>query len=158
MTDGHSDGFVFFGATGDLAYKNIFPALQAMVKRGHLDAPIIGVRKAGWRSTSSALARAKSVKEHGGLNAAAFDNSAGCCAIRTATTAMLRRSRPFAGSSARPSARRITWAIPPTLFRPVVEQLARSGCAKDARVIVEKRFRQGPRLRAGPQPDAARLL
>jgi glucose-6-phosphate 1-dehydrogenase len=47
MIDSHSDALVFFGATGDLAYKKIFPALQAMVKRGHLDVPIIGVAKAG---------------------------------------------------------------------------------------------------------------
>ena len=48
MSDGHSDALVFFGATGDLAYKKIFPALHAMVKRGHLAAPVIGVAKAGW--------------------------------------------------------------------------------------------------------------
>jgi glucose-6-phosphate 1-dehydrogenase len=48
MNDGHADALVFFGATGDLAYKKIFPALQAMVKRGHLDVPIIGGANAGW--------------------------------------------------------------------------------------------------------------
>ena len=47
MSDPRSDAFVFFGATGDLAYKKIFPALQAMAKRGHLDVPVIGVAKAG---------------------------------------------------------------------------------------------------------------
>ena len=47
-TNSHSDALVFFGATGDLAYKKIFPALQAMIKRGHLDVPVIGVAKAGW--------------------------------------------------------------------------------------------------------------
>ncbi|HEY6034671.1 MAG TPA: hypothetical protein VIV58_10440, partial [Kofleriaceae bacterium] len=44
----HSDAFVFFGATGDLAYKQIFPALQALVRTGRLAVPIIGVAKAGW--------------------------------------------------------------------------------------------------------------
>jgi glucose-6-phosphate 1-dehydrogenase len=48
MTDSHSDALVFFGVTGDLAYKKIFPALQAMVKRGVLDVSVIGVAKAGW--------------------------------------------------------------------------------------------------------------
>jgi len=48
MTNSHSDALVFFGATGDLAYKKIFPALQAMVKRGHLNVPVVGVAKAGW--------------------------------------------------------------------------------------------------------------
>jgi glucose-6-phosphate 1-dehydrogenase len=48
MHGSHSDALVFFGATGDLAYTKIFPALQAMVKRGHLNVPVIGVAKAGW--------------------------------------------------------------------------------------------------------------
>src|SRR5262245_57323829 len=58
MTALHSDALVFFGATGDLAYKKIFPALQAMVKRGHLDIPVIGVAKAGW-NLDQLRARAK---------------------------------------------------------------------------------------------------
>ncbi len=73
MNDGHSDALVFFGATGDLAYKKIFPALQAMAKRGHLDMPVIGVAKAGW-GLDELRARARdSVKQHGGLDPAAFD-------------------------------------------------------------------------------------
>ena len=48
MNNSQSDALVFFGATGDLAYKKIFPSLQAMVKRGHLDVPVIGVARAGW--------------------------------------------------------------------------------------------------------------
>src|SRR5438034_11398672 len=72
MNDVHSDAFVFFGATGDLAYKKIFPALQAMVKRGHLDVPVIGVAKAGW-DLEQLRARAKdSLDKHGGLDPAAF--------------------------------------------------------------------------------------
>ena len=67
-----SDALVFFGATGDLAYKKIFPALQAMVKRGHLDVPVIGVAKAGWK-LDQLVARAKdSVEKHGGLDPAAW--------------------------------------------------------------------------------------
>jgi glucose-6-phosphate 1-dehydrogenase len=77
MSDGHSDALVFFGATGDLAYKKIFPALQAMVKRGHLDVPVIGVAKAGW-GVDELRARARdSVGQHGGLDAAAFDTLCG---------------------------------------------------------------------------------
>ena len=69
----HSDALVFFGATGDLAYKKIFPALQAMVKRGNLNVPVIGVAKAGW-NLDQLKARAKdSVEQHGGLDAAAFE-------------------------------------------------------------------------------------
>ena len=66
MSDAHSDALVFFGATGDLAFKKVFPALQAMVKRGHLDVPVIGVAKAG-RGIDELRARARdSVKQHGG--------------------------------------------------------------------------------------------
>ena len=59
MTAPHSDALVFFGATGDLAYKKIFPALQAMVKHGHLDMPVIGVAKAGWNLDQFESARAR---------------------------------------------------------------------------------------------------
>src|SRR4029077_1531035 len=73
MSESHSDALVFFGATGDLAYKKIFPALQAMAKRGHLNVPVIGVAKSGW-STEQLRARARdSLDKHGGLAPAAFD-------------------------------------------------------------------------------------
>jgi glucose-6-phosphate 1-dehydrogenase len=140
MTDGHSDAFVFFGATGDLAYKKIFPSLQMMVKRGHLDAPIIGVAKAGW-GLDELRARARdSVKEHGGLDTAAFDKL--CRLLRYVDgdyrdAATFQAIRQQLGAAQRPAH---YLAIPPTLFAPVVEQLARSGCAKGARVIVEKPF------------------
>jgi len=73
MTASHSDALVFFGATGDLAYKKIFPSLQAMVKRGHLNVPVVGVAKAGW-NLDQLRARAKdSLEKHGGLDPAAFE-------------------------------------------------------------------------------------
>jgi len=140
MSDGHSDALVFFGATGDLAYKKIFPALQAMVKRGHLDAPVIGVAKAGW-GIDELRARARdSVKQHGGLDAAAFDKL--CRLLRYVDgdyrdPATFQALREKLGAAERPAH---YLAIPPTLFGPVVEQLARSGCSKGARVIVEKPF------------------
>jgi len=140
MTESHSDAFVFFGATGDLAYKKIFPSLQMMVKRGHLDAPIIGVAKAGW-GLDELRARARdSVKEHGGLDTAAFDKL--CRLLRYVDgdyrdAATFQAIRQQLGAAQRPAH---YLAIPPTLFAPVVEQLARSGCAKGARVIVEKPF------------------
>ena len=55
MNVSHSDALVFFGATGDLAHKKIFPSLQAMIKRGHLNVPVIGVAKAGWNVGSKAF-------------------------------------------------------------------------------------------------------
>ena len=73
-----SDALVFFGATGDLAYKKIFPALQAMVKRGHLNIPVIGVAKSGWSIEQLHTPRAHaSLEEHGGVEAEAFERLSG---------------------------------------------------------------------------------
>src|ERR1017187_1733678 len=69
----HSDTLVFFGATGDLAYKKIFPALQAMVKRGNLSVPVIGVAKAGWDLDQLKTRAKDSLEKHGGLDSEAFD-------------------------------------------------------------------------------------
>src|ERR1043166_72901 len=72
MNATHSDALVFFGATGDLAYKQIFPALHAMVRRGHLNVPVIGVAKAGW-SLDQLQARARdSIQHHGDFDESAF--------------------------------------------------------------------------------------
>jgi glucose-6-phosphate 1-dehydrogenase len=65
MSDFHSDALVFFGATGDLAYKKIFPALQAMLKRGHLNIPVIGVAKSGWNLDQFRERAQESVEQHG---------------------------------------------------------------------------------------------
>src|SRR5438309_6302336 len=73
MNDSHSDALVFFGATGDLAYKKIFPALQAMSKRGNLNIPIVGVAKAGWNVDQLRARARESVEKHGGLDREAFD-------------------------------------------------------------------------------------
>src|SRR6266850_4715091 len=77
MSNVKSDAFVFFGATGDLACKKIFPALQAMAKRGHLDVPVIGVAKAGWGLDQFRARARDSVEQHGGLDARAFDTLCG---------------------------------------------------------------------------------
>ena len=135
-----SDALVFFGATGDLAYKKIFPSLQAMIQRGHLGVPVIGVAKQGW-NLDQLVARAKdSLEKHGGLDAAAFEKL--CKLLRyvdgdyadPATFVALRREL---GKAERPAH---YLAIPPVLFGKVVEQLARAECTKGARVIVEKPF------------------
>lgn len=140
MTALPSDALVFFGATGDLAYKKIFPSLQAMVKRGRLDVPVIGVAKAGW-TLGQMKARAKdSLEKHGGLDPAAFAKLSGLLRYvdgdyndPTTFTAI----KQALGAAERPAH---YLAIPPVLFGKVVEQLGASGCAKDARVIVEKPF------------------
>ena len=72
MSEPHSDALVFFGATGDLAYKKIFPSLQAMVRRGHLSVPVIGVAKAGWTLDQFKARARDSVEKHGGLDPEAF--------------------------------------------------------------------------------------
>ena len=136
----HSDALVFFGATGDLAYKKIFPALQAMVKRGNLNVPVIGVAKAGW-NLDQLKARAKdSLEKHGGLDPEAFDKLCGLLRYvdgdynEAATFQALRREM---ASAQRPAH---YLAIPPAAFATVVEQLSQAGCTGNARVIIEKPF------------------
>ena len=73
MDSPRSDAFVFFGATGDLAYKKIFPSLHAMVKRGNLNVPVIGVAKAGWNLDQFRARAVDSVEKHGGVDRAAFE-------------------------------------------------------------------------------------
>ncbi len=73
MSDSHSDALVFFGATGDLAYKKIFPSLQAMVKRGTLYVPVVGVARADWNLDQLRARARDSVEKHGGVDRAAFD-------------------------------------------------------------------------------------
>src|SRR3974390_115863 len=77
MNSTHSDTLVFFGATGDLAYKKIFPALQAMIKRGTLSVPVIGVAKAGWNLDQLKDRAKESLEKHGGLDPAAFEKLSG---------------------------------------------------------------------------------
>jgi glucose-6-phosphate 1-dehydrogenase len=137
----HSDALVFFGATGDLAYKKIFPSLQAMLKRGHLDAPVIGVAKAGW-GLDQLKARAKdSLEKHGGgVDPAAFAKLSTLLRYvdgdyKDAST--FQAIRKELGDAQRPAH---YLAIPPVLFGLTVEQLGKAGCATNARVIVEKPF------------------
>ena len=135
-----SDALVFFGATGDLATKMTFPALQAMAGRGKLDVPVIGVAKAGWDLDKLKAHARESVEQHGGLDQAAFDRLLGRLRYidgdyeDPATFDALRREL---GDAQHPAH---YLAIPPSLFGHVVEQLGRSGCAKGGRVIVEKPF------------------
>ena len=135
-----SDALVFFGATGDLAYKQIFPALQALIRRGALDMPIIGVASAG--STVDTLrVRARASLEHSGnVDADAF---AKLCSLLQfvggdyADPAIYDRLKQALGSATHP----IHYlAIPPSMFGTVVQGLGKSGCATNARVIVEKPF------------------
>src|SRR5712671_5748951 len=140
MRNQHSDALVFFGATGDLAYKKIFPALQAMVKRGNLNVPVVGVAKAGWNLDQLRARAYDSLEKHGGVDPAAFEKLSGMLRYvdgdyqDPATFEALRGQLKDAHSPA------YYLAIPPVLFETVVENIAKSHGAGDARVIVEKPF------------------
>src|SRR5580658_3471200 len=125
MTDSHSDALVFFGATGDLAYKKIFPALQAMLKRGHLTVPVVGVPKAGWNLEQFKARAHDSLEKHGGVDKEAFEKLNGLLHYvdgdyqDPATFEALRKEL---GNVQRPAH---YLAIPPSLFETVVNQLAK---------------------------------
>jgi glucose-6-phosphate 1-dehydrogenase len=135
-----SDALVFFGATGDLAYKKIFPALQAMVRRGRLEVPVVGVAKSGW-TRDQLIERAKaSVTEYGGLDEVAFPklvkllqyvdgdyNDAGT--FETVKKHLAGAMRPLH-----------YLAIPPSMFPMVIERLMQAGLSAEGRVVVEKPF------------------
>jgi glucose-6-phosphate 1-dehydrogenase len=140
MDPSTSDALVFFGATGDLAYKKIFPALQALVKRGRLSVPVIGVAGRSWTSDQLRARARDSLKEHGGVDPAAFDKLSRLLHYVGGdyhSPATFQAVRKELGPAQRPA---YYLAIPPALFGVVVEQLVRSGCTKGARVIIEKPF------------------
>jgi len=135
-----SDALVFFGATGDLAYKQVFPALQSLIRHGKLDMPVVGVAKSGWKLENLRDRARRSLQEHGGVDEDAFAQ-------------LVERLRYIDGDYGDPAtfdalrselgdARHPLHylAIPPSLFGDVVEQLGRSGAADGARVVVEKPF------------------
>ena len=140
MRNGKADAFVFYGATGDLAYKKIFPALQSMVRRGALDVPIIAVARQRW-SLEQLRARAEeSVTKNGGLDRAAFSQMArllryvGGDYEDPATFNALKQAL---GNVSRPVH---YLAIPQSLFGLVIERLATVCCIGSARLVVEKPF------------------
>jgi glucose-6-phosphate 1-dehydrogenase len=135
-----SDAFVFFGATGDLAYKQIFPALQLLVKNGELHVPIVGVAKAGWNLDQLKQRARQSLDEHGGVNESAFAKLTSLLHYVDgdyADPATFQQLRKELGHAGRPLH---YLAIPPTLFATVAKNLADAGAATNARVVVEKPF------------------
>src|SRR4030081_1485102 len=135
-----SDAFVFFGATGDLAYKKIFPALYAMVRSSGLGIPIIGMARAGWTLDKLKQRARESVEHAGGFEAACFEKFAAQLRYVNgdySDPATYTKLKQELGLATRP----IHYlAIPPSMFASVVQGLAKSGCAENARVIVEKPF------------------
>ena len=138
--NGPTDAFVFFGATGDLAYKEIFPALQALTRRGDLDMPVIGVAASDWSTEQLSVRARASIAEHGHVDEDAFARLARrfhyvSGDYRSATT--YERLRESLGTAHQPLD---YLAIPPVLFTTVVDGLAESGAAANASVVVEKPF------------------
>jgi len=140
VNNSHSDAFVFFGATGDLAYKKIFPALQAMIKRGHLNIPVVGVAKAGWNLEQLKARAHDSLEKHGGVDQAAFEKLSRLLRYVDGDYQDAETFRAL-GAELKTAQRPAHYlAIPPTMFEAVLEQLTHCGCTTDARVIVEKPF------------------
>jgi len=141
MATEHSDALVIFGATGDLARKKIFPALHAMVRRGALDVPVIGVARSDWGNEGLRDRARESIESFGGgIDSEAFQRL--CNLLRyvrgdyddAATYGKLRDELKGARLPSH------YLAIPPSLFAGVVGQLDDAGCARPARVVVEKPF------------------
>ena len=131
---------MFFGATGDLAYKKIFPALQAMTRHGHLDMPVIGVARRDWTSDQLRARARQSLQEHGGVDPDAFAKLSARLQYLSGDYSKgetYERLRKALGNAARPLH---YLAIPPSEFETVAQGLAKSGCSQNARVIVEKPF------------------
>src|SRR5215471_3490150 len=136
-----ADALVFFGATGDLAYKKIFPSLQAMFRRGNLSVPVIAVAKSGWNLQQLQERARASVAEHGGgVDPDAFPKLLKLLQYLDADytdPATFTKLRQMLGSAQRPTH---YLAIPPSLFETVVAALGKSGCAAGSRVVIEKPF------------------
>jgi len=141
VTDNHSDALVFFGATGDLAYKKIFPALQAMVKRGTLNVPVIGVAKAGWTLEQLKARAHDSLEKHGGgVDPAAFAKLSSLLRYIDGDYSDPATFKAL-GKELKQSKRPAHYlAIPPTMFEEVLERLVDCECMDNGRIIVEKPF------------------
>ena len=135
-----SDALVLFGVTGDLAYQQIFPALYDMVRRGHLDVPILGVARSGWTADRLKARARESLEHHGKVDEGTFARLAGLLHYvegEYEDPGAYDRLRGALGSAKHPL---FYLAIPPSLFRTVAEGLAKSGDAQGGRLIVEKPF------------------
>lgn len=140
MSTAQSDAFVFFGATGDLAYKKIFPALQAMIKSRELNIPIIGVARDDWSQEKLQLRAKESLENNGGLDPEAFPRLIKLMRYVNGDyndPGTYQRLKQTLGGLLRPL---YYVAIPPSMFAVVVKGLESSGCATDARIIIEKPF------------------
>jgi glucose-6-phosphate 1-dehydrogenase len=137
---GPSDALVFFGATGDLAYKQIFPALAALVARGRLDVPVIGVAKAGWDRERLVKRANQSLADHGSTDPEAARRLSELLRYVDGDYRDPRTFQALRAALGEAKAPVHYLAIPPALFGTVVQALGDSGCAEGGRVVVEKPF------------------
>jgi len=140
MSNQHSDALVFFGATGDLAYKKIYPGLQGMVKRGHLNVPVIGVAKSGWNLEQFRARVHDSLEKHGGVDPVAFEKLLGLLRYVDGDYQDPETFKALYKELGRAKRPAHYLAIPPLLFKTVIEHLTASGCMQGPRVIIEKPF------------------
>ncbi|MEO6579468.1 MAG: glucose-6-phosphate dehydrogenase [Candidatus Limnocylindria bacterium] len=139
MKADRSDSFVFFGATGDLAFKQIFPALHGLIRDEGFDLPIIGVARSGDLDSLRERAR-QSLAANGVVDAAATDKLLALLRYVKGSddeADTFKSLRTELGAAAHPLH---YLAIPPAIFGPVIDGLERSGSADGARVILEKPF------------------
>jgi glucose-6-phosphate 1-dehydrogenase len=140
MSNPESDAIVFFGASGDLAYKQIFPSLLRLVRDEGVNVPIVGVARSDWKLDQLKDRAKESLEHHGGADPKSFQKLAALLRYvggdynDPATFAQLRKEL---GNAQRPLH---YLAIPPSLFGVVTEGLAKSGCATNARLVIEKPF------------------
>jgi glucose-6-phosphate 1-dehydrogenase len=140
MSTRDADAFVFFGATGDIAYKQVFPSLYRLVRDEGLSIPIIGVARRDWSDDDLRARARRSLEEHGAVDEAAFGTLAGLLHYVRGDYADLetyQRLRARLGEAGRPLH---YLAIPPSMFPRVAECLAASGCTEGARLVLEKPF------------------
>src|SRR5690349_15893639 len=137
-----ADALVLFGATGDLAFKKIFPALAGLIRRRRLEEPIIGVAKSEWDIDHLRARVRESLERAGAFEPGVYRD---LCARLSyvsgdyADPATFHRLRERLGTAQRPLH---YMAVPPALFEEVVRALDRSGCVRRGRLVVEKPFGQ----------------
>jgi glucose-6-phosphate 1-dehydrogenase len=140
MNNVESDAFVFFGATGDLAYKKIFPALYAMVRRGGFHIPIIGMARAGWDLDKLKERARDSVQHNGDFDEQSFAKLAALLRYVDGDYASPETFTKLKSALGLAKSPIHYLAIPPSMFASVVQGLQKCGCAENGRVIVEKPF------------------
>ncbi|MGH8638079.1 MAG: glucose-6-phosphate dehydrogenase, partial [Burkholderiales bacterium] len=140
MTAPVSDTVVLFGASGDLAYKKLFPALAGLTARGLLNGPVIGVARSEWNTERFREQAAASIKAHGRFESSAFEKLATRMTYVQGDyqdAELFQRLGKALGEARRPL---FYLAIPPNAFGTVMKGLARLPCSKDGRFVIEKPF------------------